>query len=254
MRKTMMAIVAALISLTASGCAYMDSDEEQRIEDEQGAVGGTPAGGSGDSVSRSYAVSGFTGVVAAGSDDVVITKGESFAVTATGDADVLDRLVIRVDGDKLEVRRRLGNWSGSGSATVRVTMPALTSIEAAGSGSITADSLTGDEASIDIAGSGDVKLAAVAVRKLTVDIAGSGEVEATGTAETVEAGIAGSGSIAAPALTARTADIDIAGSGNVTMAVTGTADIGMLGSGDVTLTGGAECTTSKLGNGAVDCS
>ena len=233
-------------ALATGGCAFISDDE-----DEKGAATGTA---SGDGSTRNYAVSGFTGIVVAGSDDVEVTRGERFSVTATGDAEVLDRLIVRIDGDKLEVRRRSGSWSGSGSATVRVTMPALTSIEAVGSGSITADTLTGEDASIDIAGSGDVRLSGVAARKLTVGIAGSGEVEAIGTADTIEAGIAGSGSLSAPSLTARTADIDIAGSGSVTMAVTGTAEIGMLGSGDVTLTGGATCTTSKMGSGEVVCS
>lgn len=236
----------SLAALATGGCAYVSDDE-----DDKGAVAGSA---SGDGGTRNYAVAGFTGIAVAGADDVVVTRGERFSVTATGDADVLDRLIVRVDGDKLEVRRRSGNWSGSGKAVVRVTMPVLTSIEAAGSGSITADTLTGEDASIDIAGSGDVRLSGVATRKLTVGIAGSGEVEASGTADAIEAGIAGSGSLSAPSLTARTAEIDIAGSGSVAMAVTGTAEIGMLGSGDVTLTGGATCTTSKMGSGDVNCS
>lgn len=249
MRKLLMAAGLACTALAMGGCAFITSEDE-----EKGAVAGTPAGESGDSARRSYAVSGFTGVVASGSDDVAIVKGAAFAVTATGDPEILDRLIIRVDGDKLEVRRRSGSWSGSGKARIAVTMPTLTSIEAAGSGSITADTLTGDAASIAIAGSGNVRLTGVAARKLSVEIAGSGEVEAAGTVEDIEAGIAGSGSLSAPSLTARTADLDIAGSGSVIMAVTGTAEIGMLGSGDVRLTGGAECTTNKMGSGEVNCS
>ena len=249
MRGMIVAAGLALASLSIGGCAFIGDDE-----DDKGAATGTPAGGSGDAMTRSYAVSGFTGIVAAGSDSVEVTKGDAFAVTATGDSAVLDRLVIRVKDGALEIRRRSGNWSGTGSATIKVTMPALDSIVAAGSGDVTTDSLTGDEAEVTVAGSGTVRLAAVAVRQLDVTVAGSGTVEATGTAEEVEADIAGSGSLAAPALTAQRADIDIAGSGSVTMAVTGTADVSTVGSGDVTLTGGATCTTSKMGGGAVNCS
>ncbi len=255
MRGMMMAAGVAFAALSLGGCAYMDSDEENAAERENGAVAGTPGTGSGDASTRNYAVSGFTGVVATGSENVEITKAADFSVTATGDPAVLERLLIRVVDGKLEVRRRSGMATlQRGSATVKVTMPALTSIEAAGSGSITADSMAGDATSVEIAGSGDVRLAAVTGRKFGIAIAGTGEIEAAGTVEEFEAGIAGSGSFSAPGLTARTADISIAGSGDVAMAVTGPADISMLGSGDVTLTGGATCTTSKMGSGNVECS
>ncbi len=254
MRKYLMATGLALTALSISGCAFMDSDEEQRAENDKGAVAGTPAGGSGDSSSRSYAVSGFTGIVAAGSDTVEVVKGDAFAVTATGSADVLDRLLIRVDDGKLEIRRRSGDWSGTGSARVRVTMPALTTVVVAGSGDVTADSLTGDEGEVVVAGSGNIRLASVAVRDLELVITGSGKIEASGTAEEIDATIAGSGDIAAPGLTAQRADLDIAGSGNMTMAVTGAADVSTIGSGNVTLTGGGTCTHSKMGGGEVDCS
>jgi hypothetical protein len=253
----LMAVAALALSATAlGGCAYMGDDEEAAAAEEtKGAVAGTPAGGSGDNVSRTYAVSGFTGIIAAGSDKVEVVKGDAFAVSATGSAEVLDRLIIRVDDGKLEIRRRSGGpLNNSGSATIRVTMPALEDIVVAGSGDLTADSLTGDNAEIVIAGSGNVSLAAVAVRKLEMTVAGSGKVEATGTVEDVEATIAGSGDIAAPSLTAQRAEISIAGSGNIAMAVTGNADVSTIGSGDVTLTGGGTCTHNKMGGGEVNCS
>ncbi len=246
MRKFMMATGLALATLSITACAYMDSDEEQRIEDEKGAVAGVPSGGTGDNSSRSYAVSGFTGIVAAGADTVQVVKGDAFAVTATGSAEVLDRLLIRVSDGKLEVRRRSGQWSGDGSARIRVTMPALDTIVVAGSGDVAADSLAGDTGEVVVAGSGNIRLAAVAVRDLELVITGSGKIEASGTADEVDATIAGSGDIAAPALTAQRADLNIAGSGNMRMAV--------IGSGNVTLTGGGTCTHSKMGGGEVVCS
>lgn len=252
----LMAVAALALSATAlGGCAYMGDDEEAAAAEEtKGAVAGTPAGGSGDNVSRTYAVSGFTGIVAAGSDKVEVVKGDAFAVSATGSNDVLDRLIIRVNDGKLEVRRRSGEWSGQGSALVRVTMPTLSTVVVAGSGDVVADSLTGESAELVVAGSGNIKLDGVAVRDLELVITGSGKVEATGTAEEIDATIAGSGDIAAPALTAQRADISIVGSGNIALAVTGNADVSTMGSGDVTVTGGGTCTHSKVGGGRVTCS
>lgn len=255
MRKIMIAATAALMALSTSACAYMDSDEERRVEDEAGAVAGTPAGGSGATTTRSYAVSGFTGIVAAGSDKIEVTRGDAFSVSATGDPAVLDRLLIRVRDGELEIRRRRGGpLNHSGNALVRVTMPALDEVTVAGSGDVSADRVSGDDVEITVAGSGNVVLAAVEVRKLEMTIAGSGKVEASGTAEEIEATIAGSGDIVAPALTAARADISIAGSGNIAMTVTGNAEVSTIGSGNVTLTGGATCTHDKVGGGEVNCS
>ena len=86
MRKLLMAAGLACTALAMGGCAFITSEDE-----EKGAVAGTPAGESGDSARRSYAVSGFTGVVASGSDDVAIVKGAAFAVTATGDPEELSK-------------------------------------------------------------------------------------------------------------------------------------------------------------------
>ena len=254
MRKFMITATAALMALTTSACAYMDSDEEQRADNEVGAVAGTMAGGSGETTTRSYAVTGFTGIVAAGSDKIEVTRGDSFAVTATGAPELLDRLIIRVKDGDLEVRRRSGTWNGNGSATIRVTMPALDEVTVAGSGDVTADRLSGDAVEVTVAGSGNVRFAAVDVRKLEMTIAGSGKVEATGTADWIEATIAGSGDIVAPELTAARAEISIAGSGNIAMAVTDSAAVSTIGSGNVTLTGGATCTHDRMGGGEVNCS
>ena len=254
MRNFMIATAAALMALTTSACAYMDGDEEQRAENEAGAIAGTPAGGTGETTTRTYAASGFSGIVAAGSDKIEVTRGDAFAVSAVGTPEVLDRLIIQIKGKNLEIRRRSGTWSGTGSATIRVTMPVLDEVTVAGSGDVIADRLSGDSVDVTVAGSGNVRFAAVEVRKLELTIAGSGKVEASGTAEEIEATIAGSGDIVAPALTATRAEISIAGSGNIAMAVTGNAEVSTIGSGNVTLTGGATCTHDKMGGGEVNCS
>lgn len=239
-------ILALALSLSACGQISFG-------DDEKGATG-TDISASGETLTRSYPLTGFTGVVAAGPDSIIVRRGAAFSVTASGDKALLDRLVLSVDGDKLEIRRQSDfSWSGDG-ATVTVTLPVLTSLVIAGSGDVTADTLTGDAADVVVAGSGDATVTGIAARKLDLNIAGSGNITASGTATEVESAIAGSGDISAPALTATTAEISIIGSGGVTMAVTGTADVSTAGSGDVTLTGGATCTSSKMGSGEVTCS
>lgn len=240
------AIAAASLTVTACG--------EVRFGDDEPGTRGTEVAATGDVVTRSYALNGFSEVVAAGPDSIVIRRGDAFSVRASGDRALLDGLILKVDGNALEVRRRNGlNWSGE-HATITITMPALTGLVVAGSGDINADTLTGDSAEVTVAGSGDVTLAGIDARKLEMSIAGSGSITAAGKADEVESTIAGSGDIAGAGFTATKAEVSIIGSGGVTMTVTGTADVTTAGSGDVTITGGATCTSNKMGSGEINCS
>jgi hypothetical protein len=211
------------------------------------------AGQSGPGGARRYAASGFDEIVLAGSDNVTVRRGDSFSVVATGPAATLDNLVIRVDGDSLEIRRRRGS-ADSPAAMVTVTLPTLKELTVAGSGIADVDRIDGARADVTIAGSGSARIAAVAATRLDLTVAGSGSLTAAGRAERIDANIAGSGSIAAPTLTAARADITVAGSGAAAFAVNGPVDVTMLGAGNVTLTGGARCTTRNMGSGAVRCS
>jgi hypothetical protein len=250
-RKVTALSVIAACALSACNVAGATSDSGG---DTGGGAVGTPAGGSGNATVRSYALSDFTGVTLAGSDDVVITRGDRFAVTATGPAATLDRLELRVRGSILEIKRRDGmGWTNDDGATVRVTMPALTRLEIAGSGDATADTLTGADAGITIAGSGRAAVSNIAVSALDLSIGGSGDIIASGQATSVDASIGGSGDIEAADLNSTRADLATAGSGSINLSVSETAAISMAGSGDVTVSGGARCTTSRVGSGTVAC-
>jgi hypothetical protein len=247
MLKSLMLVPFA--ALTLSACWLPDGEEAER---ENPGAPGTPVAGA-ETPTQRYQLSGFTGIELAGADNVVVTRGDSFSVTASGPQAVLDVLVLQVRDGKLEVRRQRGS-SVDGEATITVTMPALSDIAIAGSGDVTADTLTGEAAEVAIAGSGNAAITNIAVTKLELAIAGAGDFSGTGTARSAEVSIAGSGDVAAPELTAETGEVSIAGSGNVRLKVTQTANIEIIGSGDVEITGGARCTTNEMGSGDVRCS
>lgn len=242
-------ILVPFAALTLSACWLPDGDKAER--ENPGATGAPVAGA--EAPTLRYQLSGFTGIELAGADNVVVTRGDAFSVTASGPQSVLDVLVLQVRDGKLEVRRQRGSMI-RGTATIAVTMPALSDIAIAGSGDVTADSLTGEAAEVAIAGSGNATLTNIAVTRMEINIAGAGDFSGAGTARTTEVAIAGSGDVAAPELSSETGDISIAGSGDVRLKVTQTASIDIIGSGDVEITGGARCTTSKMGAGDVRCS
>ena len=208
----------------------------------------------GGSPSRSFSVSGFTGVDLIGSDAIDGRPGAQFSVVADGDPAVLDLLDISVGEDTLRVSRKPQDGrQPRGSARIHVVMPVLHRAASRGSGSIKAMKAQGDFSG-SVAGSGTVSVAALRGGTVQLSVNGSGSVDVAGTADTLNAAVAGSGSIKAARLTAAGADVSIAGSGSLLATVKGRATVSLAGSGTAQIGGGATCTIQSRGSGKVRCS
>jgi hypothetical protein len=230
-------VLAALLPLVA--CGNNGDDGKPGI-----APGGTGS-------TRTYDVRDFDAVRLSGSDDVDVRVGGGFSVRAEGDPKILDRLKITRDGRRLTITRR---WSsGSGTARVYVTLPALTAAAVDGSGDLRVDQVRGAAFDAGIAGSGNLTVAQLAVAQLRLAIDGSGAIAARGEARQLAVQSNGSGDVDAPGLTVRTATVQSSGSGDVHVAVRGTATVQSNGSGDVDLGPDSRCTVRKAGSGDVRC-
>ena len=197
---------------------------------------GTPPSGTGGN--RTFAVDSFTGVDAAGPDDVDVRVGSGFSVRAEGDPKILDKLEIVKEGDTLMVRRKEHSFSWGGDrkgAKIYITMPRMTAASTTGMGDMTIDHVDGEKFQASATGSGDLNIGALSVQAVDLSVTGSGSVGTAGTAKTGSLSVTGSGDITAPKLSL------------------GQASVNVMGSGDVTLTGGAKCTTSKMGSGDITC-
>lgn len=222
-----------------------------------GQKSGTVVEAQGSGNARSYAARDFARVELRGADDVEISTGGDFSVRAEGDPQILDRLEIRIDGDRLIVDRkdRLGwNWGSDEGGDVRilVSMPTIRAGLLAGAGDLTINRAQGDFSG-ELAGSGDLTIGILQGGRANFSLAGSGTIAASGQIDQFELAIAGSGDFNAPQLSAGSADVSIAGSGNVRARVGGDASVSILGSGDVDLGPQAMCKVSKMGSGDVRC-
>lgn len=199
----------------------------------------------------------FTEIEATGPDNVIITQGKNFAVTVEGDADIVNKLEIKVSGDTLEIgrRKKLGiSWSSSDkSATIRVTLPVLTKVEATGSGDISVDKVDGEKMKAELTGSGNLKIATVAVAALETELTGSGDIDIGGTVQELDVSVTGSGNFDGEGLKAGRAKASILGSGDSRFASDGPVDIDIMGSGNVTVKGKAQCKSSIMGSGEARC-
>jgi Putative auto-transporter adhesin, head GIN domain len=251
MRTAKIAATFAAVALLAA-CGANDAKGEGAGTDK-----GAVASKSGPDGSRTFAATGFTGVELAGSDNVVVTRGDAFSVVATGPQEVLDKLEVTVKNGVLVVSRKsnMMNWNSDKGATIAVTLPLLDSAELSGSGEMTVDTASGDSVDVVLSGSGNLDVASVTAKTLAVALAGSGDLTIRGgKADSGDVAVAGSGDVDVKGVTLASADISVAGSGDVDATATSTAEVSIVGSGDVRVGGGAKCDSSELGSGTVSCS
>lgn len=241
MRRLYQAALLATASVAVAACGIHRSKE------------------AGPQTSRTFPVGAFTSLEVAGPYEVRVHEGAKPNVSVTGPQNILDHMVVEVDGNELQIHSKKngmfsGNWGSHGKVVVEVTTPTLDGVAIAGSGDIAVDKVKGDTFKGAVAGSGSLAIAAIEVQSLKLEIAGSGDINAAGKATRGEYEIAGSGSILAPKLATQSLKVSIAGSGDVAAHSSGTADVEIIGSGDVTVTGGAKCKVDKMGSGNANCS
>lgn len=193
-----------------------------------------------------------TELMVAGSDKVIVTESDTFTVTVEGDDDAVEGVRFVRDGDLIGVSREDGMWDGTGSAIIRIAMPAPREIVLGGSGEIEAETVASDAEAL-IGGSGSMSIARVEADSLEITIGGSGSVTAAGSANTLELTIGGSGSADFGELKADTAEISIGGSGSVALMSDGKVSANIGGSGNVDVTGTAECSLESFGSGTLNC-
>lgn len=194
-----------------------------------------------------------TEIAVAGPDAVFLTVGETLDITVEGDDDAVNALRFVNEDGMLGISRESENWGGTGTAIVRVTMPAPSDIVIGGSGDVETETMA-EDATIVIGGSGDVAVDQITAQSLDVLIGGSGSVSAKGTVDRLEMTIGGNGNGKFSELTADDVQINIGGSGDVSLRSNGTVEANIGGSGTVNVVGDATCTLNSLGSGELNCS
>ncbi|MEO0057378.1 MAG: hypothetical protein RIT17_828 [Pseudomonadota bacterium] len=188
-------------------------------------------------------------VFLASGDTVILTEGDTFAITVEGPN--TDTLRFVRDKELIGITRKDG-WDGDSNSTIRITMPAPKELVIGGAGTITAPTLA-SEADINIGGSGTIEFGKITGQRLGINIGGSGKVTGAGTAKELEILIGGSGEVMMPGLKADTADITIGGSGDIAFASDGTVEANIGGAGEVNVAGNAKCTINAMGSGTLNC-
>lgn len=197
----------------------------------------------------------FDGITLQSPDDVVVTSGDTFAVTVDGDATARRYVSLYVAGGVLHVERRshVGWWGPSGGAKIHVTMPHLARLWLAGPGNIEVDKVDAREFSALLQGPGNMDVKNVTSDTVRVTVQGPGDADLSGTTKTVALNLTGPGNIRAGNLNARTADIVVSGPGGAAVHASGSATLKVSGPGSAHVTGTSQCQISRTGPGDADC-
>lgn len=186
-------------------------------------------------------------------DTVILTEGDTLAITIEGDDAAREDLRFTLKGATLGIGRASGIFKkDTAPATIRVTMAAPRSLAIGGSGTIEAKNLA-STAELAIGGSGNISFTGMSGEKLAIAIGGNGNVTGAGSAERMEISIGGKGNINLAELRADRAEIAIGGSGDVAFASDGTVEASIAGAGTVRVTGRAKCTANSFGSGRLIC-
>jgi len=210
------------------------------------------ASGNGHSVALEREVRPFTSVIATGSEDVIIHRGDRCRVVVTCDENLQDSYRVRVSGKRLELGFEPGFFlRGPSRVTVDVWLPEISGITVSGSGNVESrDTFAVDALDIVLSGSGSIegRFSGNSVRAV---ISGSGDIGVVGSVDGLSLTISGSGDFDGRDLSVRDAEVSIAGSGGVDLGDCETLRATISGSGDVRYGGNPRVTAKVSGSGSV---
>lgn len=231
--------------------------------------------GSGEAVSETRAVSDFNQVTLAGIGEVIITQGETEALTIEAEDNILPYLETTVRNGVLTIGIKQDAWgmifsptrpikfylsvknvealtiSGSGDIRAEQLDAGRLALDLSGSGKIELGDVQAESLTSSLSGSGDLQIAALAATTVNATLSGSGNYALGGEVEEVNVTISGSGSYRADDLQSQTAQVTVSGSGAAALQVANSLDVNITGSGDVRYAGAPQVSQHITGSGQV---
>ncbi len=126
----------------------------------------------------------FTGISAGGIWQVDVVPGDEWQVDLIYPEDAADRLIVRVQNDRLMLAHRSDfwrfwdNWNSDDAApTARIVMPALNALKVSGASKVQFDGFSGEQLDIRVSGAGKIDGANGRYTQLALRISGAGDAD-----------------------------------------------------------------------------
>lgn len=216
---------------------------------------------------RTYDFESFNDIAFSLPGNLFITEDTAFSITATGPADLLDRIDITLTGAELSLSSQKCIASGEG-LEFHIQLPRLEQITQSGSGNVfglntfhsssveIGNSGSGfldmgfsvNDARIVLTGSGNMDISLNA-NSLQADLQGSGDLTLKGSVLSQLISVPGSGSLFAYGIPCSTMEITVTGSGDSQVLVSSQLSATLSGSGDVYYKGNPIIISNITGSG-----
>lgn len=210
--------------------------------------------GSGNIVTETRKVAGFTAIEVDFPAQVFVTQGAVESVKVEADDDFLPGLQTQVRGNRLEIFYKADDGkriNPTKPVKITIVVKELRAVDFESAGELSIDGLETDNLDISISGAGNLKLNDLAATGLSVDLSGAGSMTASGAADSLNVVISGFGSFAGKDLHSKTAEVDLSGAGSATVWVDDQLDVTISGAGSVNYYGSPEVTKQISGVGSV---
>ncbi|WP_375401810.1 GIN domain-containing protein [uncultured Sphingomonas sp.] len=207
---------------------------------------------------KRFAVGSFDRVRVNGPFEVTYATGSPNA-RVSGDARVIDRVDVRVDGTTLTIR---GNRQGGDERPVAVrsepvivtlSSPSLASASVFAGGRLSATRVRGTRVDLTISGAGVIAVADATADLVNATVIGTGTVTLAGRAAKARYVMNGAGRIDAGKLEAGDVSVLLDGPGEIAAMARYDAQVTNTGLGSVSISGTPKCTVRARAGGPVAC-
>jgi hypothetical protein len=207
---------------------------------------------------KRVSVGSFDRVRVSGAFEVTHAPGSPGA-RIVGDARVIERVDVQVNGTTLTVRYNRQGWdeqpAAVATAPVRVVLgsPSLQSAAVFAGGRLTATRLKGVRVDLSISGAGSIAVADAVADQVNATVIGTGTLTLAGRAARARYVVNGAGRIDAGKLEAGDVSVLMEGPGEIAATARYNASVTNSGLGAVSIAGPAKCTVSARAGGPVAC-
>lgn len=166
---------------------------------------------------RDFNLNGFTEVDLGLAMHIAIKKGTTFKITAEGEKDDVDDLILKVTNGKLTAEYKTGNKTHD-RIELFIELPVLTSVNLHSNSNATLSGFKNNDQTMEIEASGKTKLSAdLECKVLNLDISGAAEVNLKGKATQLDAAINGNSVLSAKDFPVENCDASVAGKSQATV-------------------------------------
>jgi hypothetical protein len=193
--------------------------------------------GSGRTVTKEFALAGFTKVDASSAFEVAITSGDNYSVAVTVDDNLVDQLDVTKSGDTLRIHLKPSLSIRNTTMKARVTLPVLTGLDLSGATRTTV-------AGFDSAKTLDVRVSGASTLRGDIksgdaqfDVSGASKVELEGSADGLNLKVSGASTATLDGFPSKDTTVEASGASHATVKASGKLTVEASGASSVTYVG-----------------